>query len=736
MLRRILHFSQWLLIVAVIISTTIPLQASGSVQIPAPNAEIILDGEINEPFWIEARKLSLQMSQPLFGELPTVNSLVKIAYRDGALFIGGKLYNTKPGSMSATQLSRDDLDFSSDLFGVIIDGYNDEENAYAFLTSPSGHKTDLAISNDANTPKNLNWNSYWSVAVTEHKEYWSFEIEIPLSSIQYQVRDEKITLGLSVWRYIAENNEFDTYPLITNQFGTTSYFKPSLTADFIIEDVKSKNPVYLTPYLLGGFDSQKMTAGDSQRNQMADAGFDAKIKLSSSFTIDATVNTDFAQIESDNQQINLTRFPLYQPEKRSFFQERSGLFSFNTGGPTSLFYSRRIGLTEDGQKIPLYGGIRLTGRQKAWDIGIINMQSVPKFGRSSENYGVLRIRRSLSKNTSSYWGLMTTSRIATSGSYNIAYGADLVWEAPKEIFITSRYAHTIDRRVESKTDDWLSNARFLVELERRSYRNLFYKFSVTRVGQYYNPGLGFINRTDFTRYGDRIAYGWFAPENSPIQKYQILWDASAFLKNTTNDIETSVIGPRIYLSLKSGYTLFSGYDIKMERLYEGYSLSEEVYIPRGKYNFEEFFAKISTPEGYPIRLTGNLSLGEFFDGRGFSVTASPEWTITSNFTLKSDLEYYRIDFEHREQLYRSLLVRGRLDFKPSSRISLSTLGQYNNLSKLFSSFLRLRVNITDGSDLFLVYRYGSRDSTIPSVRVNELKEINTIQAKFTYTFKK
>lgn len=704
--------------------------------IPYVNEVVTIDGNMDERFWKSAHTLPLTMSQPVYGNSPSSETTVKVAHSGNAIYVGGYFkYNSS--DINDRQLSRDDLDFSSDLFGLVIDGYNDKKSANVFITSPSGNKTDLAVTDDAEFSKNLNWDAFWTVKVNRQDTYWSFEMRIPLSSLQYQKKDGKVVVGLSVWKYSAENNEFDTYPLISNDYGNDSYFKPSKTAVFSFNTeigTKSK-PLFVTPYLLGGYGHEQLNSGANHSQYLPNIGLDAKYKLSSNFTLDATVNTDFAHVEDDNQQINLTRFPLHREEKRAFFQERAGLFSFNTGGPTDLFYSRRIGLTDEGKEVPIDGGVRLAGRTGRWDIGALSVQSAPKYGAEGESFGVFRARRNISDDRSSYVGFMSTSRVSRSGVYNLAYGADMVWEGGRDLFITGRYSHTFDDPGSSGyTFGWLNNTNMLVKAERKSYVGFFYKFSINRVGQSYNPGLGFVDRTDFTRYGDRIAYGWEAPEHSFIQKYQLITDAHIYVGNTTNELESSSILIKNYTSFKSGFVIQLGVKHQSEHLTTGYNLSERVYIPAGQHGFEEVFINFSTSKGNRFRLDASTSVGGFFDGKGVATGISPEWSINPNFELSGNMEYYNINFEERGQLYRSLLLRGRLDVKPAPNISISGLAQYNSLTNVTSSFARLRFNIADGSDLFLVYRFGQNKTPFEQLHLNDPVEMHSLQAKFNYTF--
>ncbi|MGM0588058.1 MAG: DUF5916 domain-containing protein [Bacteroidota bacterium] len=729
------HSLVWLLLY--LLTSTVTLKAkerpTDALHLTESEHTVQLDGRLDDSFWKEARRLPMTMSQPTMGAHPTQPVIMQIGQRDGALYIAGQIYWKRSDIDEIRQLSRDDLDQSSDLVGVVIDGYNDEENANVFITSPSGHKADLAISNDAESDKNLNWDAYWDVEVHRTQRYWSFEMRIPLSSIQFQQQDGKIELGLSMWNYRATNNEVDSYPQLSNEYGFDGYYKPSQAADIQLVAPQISQSQYLTPYVLGGIKAAKYSGQASTRSLLDEVGGDAKYRLSSNFTLDATLNTDFSQVESDDQRINLTRFSIYQPEKRSFFQERAGLFDFNTGGPTTLFYSRRIGLTEEGQPVPLYGGLRLTGRTGHWDVGLLNMQSTPKYGLSSENFGVVRLRRSISDTSSSYLGMMMTSRLGTGQANNWAYGLDGVWALPHDTYVTTRAAQTINSGTSNKLAD---QANILATIERRSYTGFFYEASINWVGGSYEPALGFVDRRDFIRFGDRVAYGWEGGNNSPLQKYQLIGDWSVYRNQTHREVESIRAAGKTYVELKSGLTAQLGYNYQWERLYEGFDLSDEADIPQGSFGSGLTYLFVSTPQGNTLRLSGTGSLGRYFDGQGVSLESEAEWTMSAQMELQSELKYYHIDFPERDQTYETLLVRARMNIKPTARWSLSAMGQYNTLTRFLSAFARMRLNIADGSDLYIVYRYGSDQRANHLLPDQALEQLQTLQAKFTYTFQR
>ncbi|MCK4814678.1 carbohydrate binding family 9 domain-containing protein, partial [bacterium] len=304
--------------------------------------EIKLDGIINEPIWEQISPLPFIQHSPIYGNKPTEHTEARLAYDDNYLYIAGKLYDRE--KVQSTSLERDGGNASSDWFGVAIDSYNDKENAMAFFTTPSGLRWDATVLDGGvgNISLNTNWNSNWDVATSISDEGWFAEFRIPLSSLRFQNINGETVMGLITWRLLARNNEWDIFPDISPEHGPSSFYKISRAQEIVFRNIGSKKPVYVTPYVLGGIgrnfehdqDKTKLISDDKYK---AEAGLDLKYSITSNLTLDATINTDFAQVEADNQEINLSRFSLFFPEKRKFFQERSSNFELNFSDYNKVF---------------------------------------------------------------------------------------------------------------------------------------------------------------------------------------------------------------------------------------------------------------------------------------------------------------------------------------------------------------------------------------------------------------
>ena len=511
-------------------------------KLPSP---ITFDGVLDEEAWQMLEPLDHGVYLPSYGGTAKVNSEFFLTYDDKYIYLGGNLY-ADPADISDTGKSRDLFKPNNDYYGLILDTFNDSENGLAFFTSPSGLRLDFTIFNDAQGqfPINTTWNTFWDVRTSKSDEGWFTELRVPFSSLRFQDDDGEVTMGFITWRWIPSLTEEHIYPMVPNDLGEWSSMKPSSGKKVVFEGVYSQKPAYFAPYLLTGIEREN-ELNDSESSYIEsvspklNAGFDFKYGITSNLTMDITVNPDFAQVEVDDQQVNLTRFSLFFPEKRLFFQERASIFSFNMGGPNTIFYSRRIGLYED-EIVPIYGGVRLNGRVGKWDLGFLDMQTAKTDSLASTNYGVLRLRKQII-NSNSYVGTMVANQIDVNGQYNTAVGVDGIFKLYRDHYMNINYAQTYE-------NDGISNvlttdhSKLQTTLERRSNRGFGYDLSYSYVGPDYNPAMGFELREDYTRFGNRIWWAWLPGENSNLINHQVYVLGSIFKKNADWSTESSNYG--------------------------------------------------------------------------------------------------------------------------------------------------------------------------------------------------
>jgi hypothetical protein len=711
--------------------------------LPKINGEIRIDGLSDESIWETIEPLPLVMSSPSFRGTPTERTEIRIGYDKNYIYASARFYDSEPSGIRGNSFNRDGSSPGDDHFGVILDTFNDNENALAFFTTPAGIKTDAAVFNDAQTdgppPFNDSWNTFWDVATVINEKGWFVEMRIPFSSLRFQDKNGEVVMGLIAWRYIARKNETLIFPEIPPKWDW-GVIKPSVACDVLIKGVKSEKPVYFTPYALGGLgQSFELNKAGTKYNRIDkpayDIGLDVKYSFTSNLTLDVTANTDFAQVEADDQQINLTRFSLFFPEKRLFFQERSSIFEFNTGGPSRLFYSRRIGFSESGP-VRIYGGGRIVGRIGNWDLGILDIQTAKSEDLPSENFGVVRFRKQV-LNPNSYTGGMFTSKIGNDGTYNLSYGFDGIIRLFGDEYLTLNWSQTFeDKLVKKNQISPFETGRARIQLDRRSNTGFGYEGSLAWSGVNYDPALGFITRSDYIRIGDRIFYGWYSPQESILQNHKFGFGAFAFLSNRDGSVESAELGPEWSFNMKSGSAGGGGIKMFYEDIPDTFNLSDNVYIPTGNYRFYGAGTFYQTPFARKLRTGLELIGGMFYDGWIISFNTSPAWIISRHLELSGENQFNFINFPERNQKLIANVFRLRIKATLDVHFSTSAFIQYNTESEGINLNIRFRYNFAEGNDFYLVYNEGintERDKFQPELPFTDSR---TILMKFTYTFQR
>jgi hypothetical protein len=404
-------------------------------ELPRLSGPLNLDGRPDEEAWREVPPLPLTVYAPVYRAHATQRSEIRAAHDDHALYLAGHFYDDEPGGLRVNSLYRDRWN-GDDAFAIYVDAFNDNRNAKWFGVTPAGMRFDSLVSDDGVT-LNGSWDAFWDARTVVTPEGWFAEVRIPFSTLGFKTVDGLAVMGLTVSRLVSRSGERVTFPDIDPKF---EFRAPSQARDVALRGVRTRRPLYLTPYVLGG----RRQGPEREDETSRELGLDLKMALSGTLRLDVTANTDFAQAEADNQQIALDRFPLFFPEKRRFFQEDSGLFDFATTGGGQLFHSRRIGLTDDRRPVPVLGGARLVGRIGGWDVGALDMQTEAEWGLPGENFGVLRVRRPV-LNPFSHVGGMLTTRVGGSVR-NVAGGMDTHLRLFGDEYLTLKWAASADDR--------------------------------------------------------------------------------------------------------------------------------------------------------------------------------------------------------------------------------------------------------------------------------------------------
>ena len=721
---------------------------------------VVFDGVPDEEAWKEITPVKLTMHAPVYGKEPSEKTDVRIAYDDKYMYAGAILYYKDRSLMRTASLKRDYLGAGTDWFGLLFDTYNDKENSLGFFTTPDGLRMDAAIQKDAvvtlpdQMPMNLNWNTFWDVLTRQDSTGWSVELRIPISSLRFQERNGEVRMGMTIERWIPAKNESDIFPAIPPNWGQNSIMKPSQAKEIVFKGIKPDKPLYIAPYALAGYESNYEINADNTDYLKSDkpkieAGLDIKYGLSKTLVMDLTVNTDFAQVESDDQQINLTRFSLYFPEKRMFFLERASIFDFSLGGNSNLFYSRRIGLYEDKyaeepepEPVRIYGGARITGRIKNWEVGFLDMQTAPLWKNKSaeneimlspsENFGVMRFRRQVF-NENSYVGTMATSRLGVDGSYNMAYGLDGTFRVYKDDYFNIRWSQTFEEGIANKS---LKEPTFFMALwERRSLKGLGYDLGYSQSGTHFNPGIGFEMMDDYSIVRGGVRYGWISPEKSKIYSHgpDLRFMYRKYIDNGDFMNFTNYSGWKFQTKdqwVASGFFVYN--DDNLRDSLE--IIPDELYIPQGRYRYASFRGEGATPMSKHFYMMLMTEMGQFYDGNRISVRLQPTWNLSKHFEFGGSYNFDHVTVSKRDVSMTNHIVGVKALYMLNIRLSVNAYIQYNTAVNEIITNLRLRYNPREGNDLYIVYD-GGRNTDLSREEPNlPLYNSRSVMLKYTYTF--
>ncbi len=722
------------------------LNGQEAVSIKRITSTVEFDGVPEESAWSELQMFPMKMHRPNSGNEPSELSDIRIGYDDQYLWVGASLYMKDATKIFDATKKRDDRLFSFDAIGILLDTYNDNENGLAFFTTPSGLRTDYSISNDAaggggpmGSMMNFNWNTFWDVKTTRDEKGWYAEMRIPFSSLKFKPEGDTATMGIIVTRNISANNETDSYPDIDPKFGFLATLKPSQAQTITIADAKPSKPVYITPYVIGGMGQEwVMNESETGYNRNDDpelnVGLDVKYNINSNLTLDLTANTDFAQVEDDDQQVNLTRYSLFFPEKRVFFQERSSLFDFSLGGRAdNLFYSRNIGIA-DGEPIRIYGGARMTGRVGKWDLGFLDMQTAGKDTIPSENFGVLRMRRQVI-NPNTYVGGIITSRIGDDGHQNIAYGIDWIYRVFGDDYMNLKWAQAYDSEA-GTTLNSLDPSFMLADWERRTEEGIAYKVNYTYLGNSFDPGSGFIRRAGVQGLQGNLSYGWLPGNESKLFSYNVVVRGERYTRIDDNGLESQQISPGFELTTKNRVRSEVNLNFMKEGVIEDFSVTDSITIPAGIYSFYNSDIRFSTSDARLLSIRSNLNFGQFYDGYRYGIQAEPNLNVSSSFRMSLSYQFNALRFPDRtEDNSADLhLVNVKAIYMFSTKLSASVMMQYANTEEELVTNFRLRYNPREGNDFYIVYNSGRntyRDLDDPRL---PLYNSRALLLKYTYTF--
>ena len=713
-------------------------QGGATIRAVRLDAPLDFDGRLDEAIYGQVPGISdFIQTEPLEGAPATEKTEVWVFFDDEAIYIAGRCWDTQPHRMVATELRRDHGGiWLNQHLAVTFDTFYDRRNAFIFYLNPVGGFFDGLITDERNF--NRDWTAVRDSRTARFEGGWTTELRFPFKTLRYP-RGGPQVWGINFRRVVRWKNEVSYLTRLPAALGIWSITKVSSYATLVgLVAPPSSRTVEVKPYLTGDAAGTRMEEGGLERDYGSDVGIDAKVGITSGLTADLTWNTDFAQVEADAEQINLTRFSLFFPEKREFFLEGQGIFGFGTsertqrsaasrrfGPPSSvpvLFFSRRIGISGD-QVVPIRGGARVTGKAGAYSIGALAMRSGASVaaGAPETDFSVLRLKRDiLGRSTVGVMGTYR-SQAASGPGRNFAYGMDARFGFFEHLDVRGYAAWT---RNEHQDRTGLSyRGQFDYAADR-------YGLQLERlvVGKHFDPGIGFLRRRDFQR---NYAEARFSPRPRSIAWLRKIGWTLGLDHTTDNDgePETRIVALRTELEIENGDSFQIELARNREVLREDFRLADDLAVAAARHDFDT--ARVSYRAGPQRWVSGNFAYqeGGFFSGSRRELAWRGRVEAGPRLTFEPILSLNWIALPAGR--YDTRLAAARVNYSLSPRSFLAAFLQYNSAADSLSTNVRFRWEYEPGSDFYVVYN-SLRDTLFPGYP--EL-ETQSFIVKFTRLFR-
>ncbi len=661
---------------------------------------IVVDGFLDEPAWQQADTITgFIQNKPDPGYPATERTEVWIVYDERKLYVGAMLYDSEPDRITAHSLKREFNSGDEDVFGVVLDTFLDRRNGFMFGVNPHGAFRDAQVF-DLGRDLNFDWEGVVERVGRINDEGWVVEMAIPFTTLRFNPTEGEQSWGLNFVRRIRRKGEDVFWAPLDRRF---ALFRSDQGGTLHgLSGLESGRNLSIKPYALAGTQRGLITGGADETE--LDGGFDVKWGLTRRLTLDLTFRTDFSQVEVDQEQVNLTRFSLFFPEKRQFFLENAGIFEFGDvpergyrlGAGLAdfrLFHSRRIGLFE-GRPIPIHGGARMTGRIGGVQVGVLNMQTQATDVAPAENFSVARVRHTFF-DAVQVGGMFTNRQITgttTETRYNNSYGADVIVHMWQNLVIHSYLAGTSGRGTgENNTAARISAA----------WRGQLWDVSALyrTIGDSFNPEVGFVRRR-----GIRHSYATVGVHPQP--DWRLVQELNPYVElhyftNQASVLETRTATAGLNVDFLDRSRLTVTASDHFERLFGDFEVVPGAVIPVGSYDFAEGSVQYQSSRGRKLSGLVRLASGGFFSGTRRSALAGALWRPSHHFSLELNAEYNDIEIDGES--FVADVYGARMEYGYSTRLFGSAFVQYNGASDEFVTNLRVNFIHAPLSDVFFVY---------------------------------
>ena len=683
--------------------------AATAVKVSQPPA---LDGNVlDDPVWRAVPPLTdFWQTAPDAGQPISERTEVRIVYTAEAIYFGVVCLDRTPDQLTVSDSRRDSSLAATDSFRIVLDTYHDRQNGFVFGTNPAALEFDGQVSNEGQGSSplsgggggnqqggsgggfNLNWDGAWQVRTRSSDVGWSAEFAIPFRTLRYAAGDGQ-SWGLNMERTIRRRKETAHWAALPIQF---DLYRVSLAGTLQGLDVPAQRNLKVIPYVLG--EARQRATRAAGTTGLGEVGADLKYSVTPSLTLDATYNTDFAQVEVDEQQINLDRFNLFFPEKRPFFLENAGLFSVGSPGEAELFFSRRIGIGEAGEAIPIVGGARVSGLVGPVSVGVLNMQTdAAGDGTPANNFTVARVRRDFGGRSNvgaAFVGRRATGRLAGPDDDNQAVAADARLGIGTTGLVTGFVARTMTPGVST------SQHAYQI-LARRETQPITLNASFTETGRHFNPEVGFLTReggfrkieaqiftrlrrTDWTRF----------QEIRPHTFYRGYWNLDGFQETGYWHVDS-------HWELKNGYEFHTGVNFTREGVVSNFEIYPEVGVAPGTYDHVETQLVLQTNEAAAVSSRLQFRAGGYFGGDRVEIELPLR--IRAGEAFNTELSWTRNAIDLPVGSFVTNLASARVSYSFSPRLFVQSLVQYNDRADVWSTNFRFGWLQQANTGVFVVY---------------------------------
>jgi len=667
-------------------------------------AALHVDGVLDEAAWSATAVVGgFRQREPKEGAPATEATEVRVLYDDQTLYVGVRALDREPQDVIARVLQRDrillgGLDNSvrwagDDGVAILLDPFHDHRNAFVFATNPNGAEFEALVT-DESPSWNVDWRAVWRVAARRTADGWSAELAIPFRSLRYPAGDGSQPWGFNVERLIRRRSEQSLWSGWSRAEGGLSRVSRAGHLVGLSGLPRPRLNLEVKPYGLVGLTRDRQDDGTTPRETTASVGGDLKWEVRSGLVLDATVNPDFAQVESDDQIVNLTRFDLFLPEKREFFLENAGVFEFGTRGffeppPFLLFFSRQIGIKEDEGEVPVMGGVRLSGRAGRQTVGFLGLLQDQAFGDPRTSFGALRVKRDFGAN--GYIGGMLTDRRTRAGGETDG-GVDFSLWPTRRLNVTGFAALT------SATADRELDGAYRLGAEYRSGK-VYAQGQHLVIGPDAETGMGFVTRTDIRR-TDGFAVFTLRPGRLGVREIEG-FAGGDWITRTTGEEQDGYGFVGAGLRLESGDQASAFVTGGFTQLDEAFDLADRIPVPVGRYDVRELQVFLDSSPSRPVSLSTMGTLSRQWDGRVDSLQTMLRASVGPHFEAGPTWTVSRADLPGGA--FTAHVLGLRLGWAFSTRLFARAYVQYNSLDDKWITNVRLDFVHRPGSDIFVVF---------------------------------